>query len=95
MVEEISIQEVALYDRQIRLWGMDAQTKMRATHVLVVGLNGLSNEVIKNLVLAGIGSLTILSDATFNSFSPSVFLHSIMQLSFIQKVVLTCCTMDK
>jgi ubiquitin-like 1-activating enzyme E1 A len=63
MVEEISVQEVALYDRQIRLWGMDAQTRMRSTHVLVVGLNGLSNEVVKNLVLAGIGSLTILCDS--------------------------------
>lgn len=63
MVEEISIQEAALYDRQIRLWGMDAQTRMRATQLLVIGMNGLANEVIKNLVLAGIGSLDILSDA--------------------------------
>ena len=63
MVEEISIQEAALYDRQIRLWGMDAQTRMRSTHVLVIGMNGLVNEVVKNLVLAGIGNLVILSDA--------------------------------
>ena len=62
MVKEISVQEAALYDRQIRLWGMDAQARMRSTHVLVVGMNGLANEVVKNIVLAGIGRLTILSN---------------------------------
>jgi len=49
-----------LYDRQIRLWGLEAQNRMRSAHVLVVGLTGVATEVIKNIVLAGIGSLTIL-----------------------------------
>lgn len=35
---------------------------MRASDVLVVGVNGLTGEVIKNTVLAGINSLTILDD---------------------------------
>lgn len=64
MISEITVQEAALYDRQIRLWGMDAQTRMRSTNILIIGMNGLANEVIKNLVLAGIGNLTLLSDAT-------------------------------
>lgn len=59
---EISVQEAALYDRQIRLWGMDAQTRMRSTNLLIIGMNGLANEVIKNLVLAGIGNINLLSD---------------------------------
>ena len=35
---------------------------MRNTRLLIVGVNGLSNEVAKNLVLAGIGSLTVMDD---------------------------------
>ncbi|KAJ3173400.1 SUMO-activating enzyme subunit 1 [Irineochytrium annulatum] len=55
----ITPEEAALYDRQIRLWGLEAQTQMRNSNILVVGLSGLSNEICKNLVLAGIGSLTL------------------------------------
>ena len=51
--------EIALYDRQIRLWGMRAQEKLRSANVLLVTARALGNEVGKNLVLAGIGSLTV------------------------------------
>ena len=56
--------EVALYDRQIRLWGMEAQTRLRNSKVLVINVGALANEIIKNIVLAGIGSLTILDANT-------------------------------
>ncbi|KAI5854602.1 hypothetical protein BZA05DRAFT_392030 [Tricharina praecox] len=56
----ISADEVALYDRQIRLWGMEAQERMRNANVLIITMRALANEVAKNLVLAGIGSLTVL-----------------------------------
>ena len=36
---------------------------MRNAAVLVVRLRGLASEVCKNIVLAGIGKLTILDDA--------------------------------
>ncbi|PKI82809.1 E1 ubiquitin-activating enzyme [Malassezia vespertilionis] len=52
--------EAALYDRQIRLWGLEAQNKMRSAHVVVVCFSGVATEVIKNIVLSGIGSLTIV-----------------------------------
>lgn len=52
--------EAALYDRQIRLWGLAAQTKLRSAHILIVGWNGIATEVIKNTVLSGIGSITVL-----------------------------------
>lgn len=58
----ISADEVALYDRQIRLWGMAAQERMRNAHVLIVSTKALANEVIKNLVLAGVGAVTLLDD---------------------------------
>ncbi|XP_076358943.1 SUMO1 activating enzyme subunit 1 [Tachypleus tridentatus] len=61
MVEnEFTAEEAALYDRQIRLWGLDAQKRLRAAKVLIAGLGGLGAEVTKNLVLAGIHSVTLL-----------------------------------
>ncbi|KZT51424.1 hypothetical protein CALCODRAFT_525666 [Calocera cornea HHB12733] len=59
----ITEDEAALYDRQIRLWGFDAQTRMRNATVLVLRLRGTACEVIKNIVLAGIGTLKIMDDA--------------------------------
>ncbi|KEP54696.1 ubiquitin-activating enzyme E1 [Rhizoctonia solani 123E] len=56
----ITEDEAALYDRQIRLWGLDAQQRMRNATVLVVRLQGVATEAIKNIVLAGIGKLIIL-----------------------------------
>lgn len=59
LANPVSSDEIALYDRQIRLWGMRAQEKLRSAHVLLVTVRALGNEIAKNLVLAGIGSLTI------------------------------------
>ena len=50
------------YDRQIRLWGHEAQQRMRDSKIVVVSLGGLAVEIVKNLVLAGIGNLTILDN---------------------------------
>ncbi|KAK6362121.1 hypothetical protein TWF730_005818 [Orbilia blumenaviensis] len=63
-VDEISAEEVALYDRQIRLWGMDAQARMRNAHILLVTIKALGNEISKNLVLAGIGAITVYDTET-------------------------------
>ncbi|CBQ70483.1 related to AOS1-Smt3p activating protein [Sporisorium reilianum SRZ2] len=52
--------EAALYDRQIRLWGLAAQNRLRSAHILIVSWNGIATEVIKNTVLSGIGSITVL-----------------------------------
>ncbi|KAH8815584.1 hypothetical protein F5884DRAFT_183215 [Xylogone sp. PMI_703] len=59
----ISADEIALYDRQIRLWGMQAQEKIRNANILLITMRALANEVAKNLVLAGIHSLTIVDSA--------------------------------
>ncbi|KAL3953691.1 hypothetical protein ACCO45_011647 [Purpureocillium lilacinum] len=60
----VSADEIALYDRQIRLWGMAAQAKIQNANILLITMRALANEVAKNLVLAGIGSITILDGAT-------------------------------
>lgn len=43
---------------------MEAQTRLRNSKVLVINVGSLANEIIKNIVLAGIGSLTILDSNT-------------------------------
>ncbi|KAI9474767.1 E1 ubiquitin-activating protein aos1 [Coemansia sp. RSA 989] len=58
-MSEISKEEVALYDRQIRLWGMEAQNRLRSSTVRFEGINALTLEASKNLVLAGIGTLIL------------------------------------
>ena len=50
------------YDRQIRLWGADAQKSISRSRALICGLSGVNAEVCKNLVLAGI-SVTIQDSA--------------------------------
>ncbi|KAL7566688.1 hypothetical protein ACA910_017750 [Epithemia clementina (nom. ined.)] len=46
--------EADVYDRQIRLWGADAQAKMSQAKVLYIHMTGVTSEILKNLVLAGI-----------------------------------------
>ena len=41
------------YDRQIRLWGAEAQKKIQLSNILCVGMSVLNVEVSKNLLLAG------------------------------------------
>jgi ubiquitin-like 1-activating enzyme E1 A len=55
----VTADEIALYDRQIRLWGVKAQEKIRTANILLVSIKALANEIAKNLVLAGIGSITL------------------------------------
>ncbi|XP_005364605.1 SUMO-activating enzyme subunit 1 isoform X2 [Microtus ochrogaster] len=56
----ISEEEAAQYDRQIRLWGLEAQKRLRASRVLIVGMKGLGAGIAKNLILAGVKGLTML-----------------------------------
>ncbi|KAL5717488.1 E1 ubiquitin-activating enzyme [Ranunculus cassubicifolius] len=60
--EELTEQETALYDRQIRVWGVDAQRRLTKSHILVSGMKGTIVEFCKNIVLAGVGSLTLMDD---------------------------------
>ncbi|KAK4947262.1 E1 ubiquitin-activating protein aos1 [Elasticomyces elasticus] len=60
LAQTISADEIALYDRQIRLWGVQAQERIRSANILLVSLRALGAEIAKNLILNGIGSLTIV-----------------------------------
>ena len=39
-----NLQGAALYDRQIRLWGMETQTRIGEANILFAGLSGFSSE---------------------------------------------------
>ena len=58
----LSADEMAQYDRQIRLWGAEAQQRIRSANILLISLRALGTEIAKNLTLAGVQSLTIIDD---------------------------------
>lgn len=49
------------YDRQIRVFGLNTQQKLSQSNILIIGTNLLTQEILKNLVLTGIRSISILS----------------------------------
>jgi len=49
----------ALYSRQLYALSHEAMKKISSTSVLVVGLQGLGIEIVKDLVLAGVKSVTL------------------------------------
>lgn len=57
---ELTEAEAELYDRQIRLWGLESQKRIRMAHILICGLNGLGAEIAKNIILSGVKSVTLL-----------------------------------
>lgn len=50
------------YDRQLRLWGSNGQRKLMNSNILLIKADNVGTEAMKNLVLPGIGSFTILDD---------------------------------
>ena len=61
-VDEVQIDE-ALYSRQLYVLGHEAMRRMAGATVLIVGLKGLGVEIAKNVVLAGVKSVTLHDDA--------------------------------
>ncbi|DBA02358.1 TPA: hypothetical protein N0F65_007177, partial [Lagenidium giganteum] len=51
-----------LYSRQLYVMGHEAQMRMGTANVLLVGLNGVGVEVAKNIILAGVKSVTLHDD---------------------------------
>ncbi|KAF7393546.1 hypothetical protein HZH68_010365 [Vespula germanica] len=57
---ELTDAEAELYDRQIRLWGLESQKRLRSAKVLLIGLGGFGAEIAKNVILAGVKTITLL-----------------------------------
>lgn len=52
-----------LYSRQIFVYGKHAQQSLSSSHVIVKGSNKpLAAEIVKNLALAGVGKISVISD---------------------------------
>ena len=72
--QSLTEEEKARYDRQIRVWGAEAQTRIQNAKVLIIGLNGVHPEVVKNIVLAGVGVVlmdkraVVMTDLAYNFF---------------------------
>lgn len=49
MSSELSQAETDRYDRQVRIWGAEAQKRLQTAKVLLCGLRGLNVEVAKNI----------------------------------------------
>ena len=48
------------YDRQLRLWGANGQAALMGAHVLLLGAGPTGSETLKNLVLPGVGQVTVV-----------------------------------
>lgn len=59
---ELSEAEAEQYDRQIRLWGLESQKRLRASKVLIIGIAGLGAETAKNIILSGVKSVCLLDN---------------------------------
>lgn len=51
------------YDRQIRLWGEEGQSSIEHASVCVLGSSSLAAEIMKSLVLPGVGRFCIIDNA--------------------------------
>lgn len=54
----------AKYDRQLRLWAANGQAALESARIALFGATATGCEALKNLVLPGIGSFTVIDDAT-------------------------------
>ncbi|KAJ3990279.1 ubiquitin activating enzyme [Lentinula detonsa] len=57
-VDETAIDE-GLYSRQLYVLGHEAMKRMAASNVLIIGMQGLGVEIAKDIVLAGVKSVTV------------------------------------
>ncbi|KAJ3901499.1 ubiquitin activating enzyme [Lentinula edodes] len=57
-VDETAIDE-GLYSRQLYVLGHEAMKRMAVSNVLIIGMQGLGVEIAKDLVLAGVKSVTV------------------------------------
>lgn len=51
------------YDRQVRLWGDEGQHSIQKSSVCMLGSSALATEILKNMVLPGVGRFCVIDDA--------------------------------
>ncbi len=55
------------YDRQLRIWGENGQAALEAASVCLINGSCLGTEIFKNLVLPGVGSITVVDGNTVSA----------------------------
>ena len=87
-----------LYSRQIFVYGKHAQQSLSSSHVIVKGSNKpLAAEIVKNLALAGVGKISVISSIRSSSDATSLcgeeslaeYAHSLNPL-----IAVTCNAID-
>jgi ubiquitin-activating enzyme E1 len=57
-----------LYSRQLYVMGHEAQRRMMSSRAVLIGMSGLGVEVAKNIILAGVSSVTLCDPEAPSSF---------------------------
>lgn len=72
------IDKEAKYDRQLRLWATTGQSNLEKSHICLINATSTGSEILKNLILPGIGNFTIIDDrkVTNADISSNFFLKS-------------------
>ncbi|KPU64028.1 adenylyltransferase [Thermococcus sp. EP1] len=60
----LSNRELERYDRQIRIFGVEGQEKLKKSKVAIVGIGGLGSPVAYYLAAAGVGELLLIDEQT-------------------------------
>lgn len=60
---EIELKKSDKYDRQLRLWGEKGQFELENAHVCLLNASATGTEILKCLVLPGIGKFTIIDES--------------------------------
>ena len=96
----LSKDDLALYDRQIRLWGLEAQQCIRQAIIMITGecLSGAAQECVKNLCLSGVQEIRLhvrgrqegdAQNVLFGSYEPEEVIAQAQLLNPSVKLVCT------
>ncbi|XP_065912451.1 NEDD8-activating enzyme E1 regulatory subunit-like [Dysidea avara] len=66
-MSDLPTEKTTRYDRQLRLWGDHGQALLEAAHVCLINASATGTEILKNLVLPGIGGFTIVDSKKVTS----------------------------
>ncbi|XP_068750209.1 NEDD8-activating enzyme E1 regulatory subunit-like [Montipora capricornis] len=59
-MSKVSLDKNKKYDRQLRLWGDHGQKSLEGAKICLINASATGTEILKNLILPGIGSFTIV-----------------------------------
>jgi molybdopterin-synthase adenylyltransferase len=62
------------YDRNVRLFGIEGQNRLRAVTVAVVGVGGLGSYVAQHLALLGVGHVILIDDEELDDTNRNRFI---------------------